>query len=30
VEKMLRYGRSSGMTLEHLFRMTDPEVILGL
>jgi hypothetical protein len=29
-EKLLRYGLSTGMTLKQPFRMTDPEVILGL
>jgi len=29
-EKMLRYGLSTGMTLEELLRITDPDVILGL
>jgi hypothetical protein len=29
-EKMLRYGLSTGMTLEELFGITDPDVILGL
>jgi hypothetical protein len=29
-EKMLRYGLSTGMTLEELLRITDPDVILVL
>ena len=29
-EKMLRYGTSIGMTMEELFRITDPDEILGL
>jgi hypothetical protein len=29
-EKMLRYGTSIGMTMEELFRITDPDTILGL
>jgi hypothetical protein len=29
-EKMLRYGLSTGMTMEELFRITDPDVIVGL
>src|SRR5687768_10539882 len=29
-EKMLQYGLSTGMTMEELFRITDPDVILGL
>jgi hypothetical protein len=28
--KMLQYGTSIGMTVEELFRITDPDVILGL
>lgn len=28
--KMLQYGISIGMTAEELFRITDPDVILGL
>ena len=28
--KMLRYGLSTGMSLEELFKLTDPDVILGL
>jgi hypothetical protein len=27
---MLRYGTSVGMTMEELFRITDPDTILGL
>ncbi len=29
-EKMLRYGTSIGMTIEELFKITDPDTILGL
>jgi hypothetical protein len=29
-EKMLQHGLSTGMTMELLFRITDPDVILGL
>jgi hypothetical protein len=29
-EKMLQYGLSTGMTMEELFRITDPDVIVGL
>jgi hypothetical protein len=29
-ERMLQYGLSTGMTMEELFRMTDPDLILGL
>jgi len=29
-EKMLHYGLSTGMTMEQLFRITDPDVIVGL
>jgi hypothetical protein len=29
-ERILRYGTSIGMTTEELFRITDPDVILGL
>ena len=29
-EKMLRYGLSIGMRVGELFRISDPEVILGL
>jgi hypothetical protein len=29
-EKMLRYGLSTGMSLDELFKLTDPDVILGL
>lgn len=29
-EKMLRYGASSGLSVEELFRMTDPDAILNL
>jgi hypothetical protein len=29
-EKMLRYGTSIGMSLEELFKITDPDIILGL
>jgi hypothetical protein len=29
-EKMLRYGASIGLSLEELFRVTDPDVILSL
>ena len=29
-EKILRYGLSTGMPLEELFKLTDPDVILGL
>ena len=29
-EKILRYGTSTGMSLEELFRITDPATILGL
>jgi hypothetical protein len=29
-EKMLQYGLSTGMTMEELFRITDPDVILRL
>ncbi|GEO19094.1 hypothetical protein [Microvirga aerophila] len=29
-EKMLRYGLSTGMPLEELFKLTDLDVILGL
>jgi len=28
-EKMLRYGTSMGLSVEELFRMTDPDVILS-
>jgi hypothetical protein len=28
--KMLRYGLSMGISLEELFKLTDPDVILGL
>jgi hypothetical protein len=28
--KMLHYGISMGMSVEELFRITDPDVILGL
>ena len=28
--KMLRYGLSTGMSLEELFKLTDPDAILGL
>jgi hypothetical protein len=27
---MLQYGLSTGMTMEQLFQITDPDVILGL
>lgn len=29
-EKMLQHGVSTGMTMEQLFRIKDPDVILGL
>ena len=29
-EKILRYGTSTGMSLEELFGITDPDTILGL
>jgi hypothetical protein len=29
-KKMLQYGLSTGMTMEQLFKITDPDVILGL
>ena len=29
-EKMLQYGLSTGMTMEELFRISDPDMILGL
>jgi hypothetical protein len=29
-EKMLQYGLATGMTMEELFRITDPDVIVGL
>jgi hypothetical protein len=29
-EKMLQYGLSMGMTMEELFRISDPDMILGL
>jgi hypothetical protein len=29
-EKMLQHGLSTGMTIEELFRIADPDVILGL
>jgi hypothetical protein len=29
-EKMLRYGLTTGMTIEELFKITDPDLILGL
>lgn len=29
-EKMLRYGVSTGMTIDELLRITDPDTILGL
>jgi hypothetical protein len=29
-EKILRYGLSAGMSLEELFTISDPDVILGL
>ena len=29
-EKMLRFGLSTGMSLDELFKLTDPDVILGL
>ena len=29
-KKMLRYGLSAGMSLEELFKLTDPDAILGL
>jgi hypothetical protein len=29
-DKMLQHGLSTGMTMEQLFRITDPDVILGL
>jgi hypothetical protein len=29
-EKMLQYSLSTGMTMEELFKITDPDVILGL
>ena len=29
-EKILQYGLSTGMSLEKLFKLTDPDVILGL
>jgi hypothetical protein len=29
-EKMLQYGLSMGMTMEELFKITDPDVLLGL
>ncbi|MBL0407778.1 hypothetical protein JKG68_28125 [Microvirga aerilata] len=29
-EKILQYGLTTGMSLEELFKLTDPDVILGL
>ena len=29
-EKMLQYGLSTGMTMEELFRISDPDMILRL
>jgi hypothetical protein len=29
-EKILHYGLSTGMSIEELFKITDPDVILGL
>lgn len=29
-EKMLQYGTTIGMSVEELFRISDPDVILGL
>jgi hypothetical protein len=29
-ERILQYGLSTGMSLEVLFKLTDPDVILGL
>ena len=29
-KKMLRYGLSTGMSLEELFKLTDPDAVLGL
>jgi hypothetical protein len=29
-QKMLQYGLSTGLCMEELFRITDPDVILGL
>jgi hypothetical protein len=29
-EKVLQYGLATGMTIEELFTITDPDVILGL
>ena len=29
-EKMLQHGLSTGMSIEELFKITDPDVILGL
>jgi 3-dehydroquinate synthetase len=29
-EKMLQYGLTRGMAIEELFKITDPDVILGL
>lgn len=29
-EKMLQYGLSTGMTIEELLKIKDPDVILGL
>ena len=29
-KKMLQYGLSTGLCMEELFRITDPDVILGL
>ena len=29
-EKMLQRGLSTGMTMEQLFRVTDPDAVLGL
>jgi hypothetical protein len=29
-DKMLRYGTSIGMTMEELFKITDPDMVLGL
>ncbi|MET0528887.1 MAG: hypothetical protein ABW003_11205 [Microvirga sp.] len=29
-EKMLQYGLLNGMTIEELFKITDPDLILGL
>ncbi len=29
-EKMLQHGLATGMTIEDLFKITDPDVILGL